>query len=404
MAKRSIIALALAVIALLVIGFVMLASASYYTPEGAGADDVAMLWKQVVWFGVAIIAAGWCCLMNYERFIEWRWWLFGIAVVTLILCYVPGVGLKINGAKRWISAELAGHKEFRVQPSEFAKIALIIALAAWYAKHEQLVRTFKKGFLIPAALVVVITGLIGGEMDLGSALITATLGMSMMLVAGAKWRYMPLIGVSAVAALVIMVMITPNRMYRVIGFASEIPVLSEIVKLEDLPKEVQKEIEEKKTQQRHSRYAFGSGGIEGAGPGQGRMKMYSLPEAHTDFIFALVGEELGLRGTLIAVFSFVMIVISGMCIAAYAPNRFGKLLGFGLTTLFGLEGLLNMGVTTDVLPNKGLPLPFVSYGGSSLLMAMISIGILCNIYRQGVHVSLADLPVIRRRNRWTPQV
>jgi cell division protein FtsW len=118
----------------------------------------------------------------------------------------------------------------------------------------------------------------------------------------------------------------------------------------------------------------------------------------------MIGEELGLRGTLAAVLAFVIIVLSGMCIAAYAPNRFGKLLGFGLTMLFGLEGLMNMGVTTAVLPNKGLPLPFVSYGGSSMIMAMISIGILANIYRQGVHLSAADLPVIRRKNRWTPQV
>ena len=404
MAKRSILVLALSVIALLVIGFVMLASASYYSPDGSGADDVAMVWKQVAWLGIAVLIGGWCCLMNYERFIYWRWYLFGLAIVSLALCYLPGIGLKINGAKRWISAEMFGHKEVRVQPSEFAKMALIIALAAWYSKHELVARSFRKGFLIPVVMVLAIAGLIGGEMDLGSATITTVLGMAMMVVAGAKIRYMPLIGVSAMVALCALVAFTPNRMYRVMGFASEIPVLSKYVKLDNLPKDVRKEIEDKKVQQRHGRYAMGSGGIEGTGPGQGRMKMYGLPESHTDFIFALIGEELGLRGTLMAVGAFVMIVLSGMCISVYAPNRFGKLLGFGITTLFGLEGLMNMGVTTDVLPNKGLPLPFVSYGGSSLLMAIISVGILCNIYRQGVHISLADLPVIRRKNRWTPQV
>ncbi len=404
MAKRSILVLALAVIALLVIGFVMLASASYYTPDGAGSDDVALVWKQAAWLAVAVLISGWCCLMNYERLIHWRWYLFGIAIVTLVLCYVPGIGLKINGAKRWISAEIIGRRDIRVQPSEFAKLALIIALAAWYSKHELLARTFKKGFLIPVGMVLAIAVLIGGEMDLGSAIITTALGMAMMIVAGAKMRYMPLIGACAGIALCVMVAVTPNRMYRVMGFASEIPVLCEYVKLDTLPKDVQKEIEEKKIQQRHGRFALGSGGVEGTGPGQGRMKMFGLPESQTDFIFALIGEELGLRGTLIAVGAFVMIVLSGMCISAYAPNRFGKLLGFGITTLFGLEGLMNMGVTTDILPNKGLPLPFVSYGGSSLLMAIVSVGILCNIYRQGVHISLADLPVIRRKNRWTPQV
>lgn len=403
MARRSIIFLVLAVVLLLVLGFVMLASASYYGAEGGG-DDYEMVWRQGGWLVLACVAGGLCSVMNYERLMRWRWHLFTIAIITLILCYVPGVGMKVNGARRWIGFGALGHPNWRGQPSEFAKVALVIALAAWYARHEALTRTFRKGFLIPVLMLVAVAGLIGGEMDLGSATISTALGMGMMVVAGARMRYMPLIGLTAGIALCVLVAVTPNRMYRVMGFASDIPVISQYVKLDQLPPEVRKEIEEKKVQQKNARLAFGSGGMEGVGPGRGRMKLYSLPEAHTDFIFPMIGEELGLRGTLTAVLAFVIIVVSGMCIAAYAPNRFGKLLGFGLTLLFGLEGLMNMGVTTAVLPNKGLPLPFVSYGGASLVMAMISIGILVNIYRQGVHLSAADLPVIRRRNRWTPQV
>lgn len=403
MARRSILFLVLAVVLLLVLGFVMLASASYYGAEGGG-DDYEMVWRQAIWLGLACLGGAFCCAMNYERLMRWRWHLFAIAIVTLVLCYVPGIGMKINGAKRWIGLASLGHPSWRVQPSEFAKVALVIAMAAWYARHEALTRSFRHGFLLPALMLIAVVALIGGEMDLGSATISTMLGMGMMVVAGARLRYMPLIGVTAGVALCVLVAVTPNRMYRVIGFASDIPGISQYVKLETLPPEVRKEIEEKKVQQKNARLAFGSGGAEGVGPGRGRMKLYSLPEAHTDFIFPMIGEELGLRGTLAAVLAFVIIVLSGMCIAAYAPNRFGKLLGFGLTMLFGLEGLMNMGVTTAVLPNKGLPLPFVSYGGSSMIMAMISIGILANIYRQGVHLSAADLPVIRRKNRWTPQV
>ncbi len=403
MAKRSIIFLVLAVVLLLIIGFVMLASASYLTLDGTG-TDYGMVWKQAAWLSLSMFVGGICCAMNYERLFAWRWPLLGIAVFALILCYVPGVGVEVNGAKRWVGLEFLGRRDIRVQPSEFAKVVLVIALAAWYAKHEPHARSFRIGFLGPVAMMMAITVLIGGEMDLGSALICIMLGIGIKIVAGAKIRYLTLVGVAGLVALCAMVWITPNRMHRVIGFASEVPGLSKLIRMEELPAKDRKEIEAKKRHQKHSILAFGSGGMEGVGPGLGRMKLYNLPEAHTDFIFAMVGEELGLHGTLAAVFAFVIIVLSGMCIAAYAPNRFGKLLGFGLTFLFGLEGLMNMGVTTGLLPNKGLPLPFVSFGGTSLLMAMISIGILCNIYRQGVHLSAADLPILRRRNRWTPQV
>lgn len=407
MAKRSIIFLILAVVLLLIIGFVMLASASYVTLEGAR-DDYGMVWKQAAWLALALLTGGWCCAMNYGRFAAWRWPLLGVALVALALCYVPGVGVEVNGAKRWIGLEFLGYRDFRVQPSEFAKVVLVIALAAWYAKQEPHARKFRAGFLIPVLIMMPVVALIGCEQDFGSALISLVLGTAIMIVAGARKTWITGIALAGVIGIGSMVAGNANRMQRLVGFLSDIPGIERVIDVESYLKKLdakeRKEIEAKKRQQKNSIYAFGSGGLEGVGPGLGRMKLYSLPEAHTDFIFPMVGEELGLQGTLAAVFAFVVIVLSGMCIAAYAPDRFGKLLGFGLTFLFGLEGLMNMGVTTGLLPNKGLPLPFVSFGGTSLLMAMTSIGILCNIYRQGVHLTAADLPILRRRNRWTPQV
>lgn len=407
MAKRSIIFLVLAVALLLIIGFVMLASASYVTMDGSK-DDYGMVWKQAAWLAISLVSGAFCCAMNYAKLAKWRWPLLGIALVTLALCYVPGVGVEVNGARRWIGLELLGYRDFRVQPSEFAKVVLVIALGAWYAAHESRARTFTTGFLVPVAIMIPLVALIGCEQDFGSALISLCLGTAIMIVAGARKSWIAGIALAGVIGIGCMVSGNANRMQRLVGFLSDIPGIERVIDVDSYLKKLdakeRKEIDAKKRQQKNSVYAFGSGGVEGVGPGLGRMKLYSLPEPHTDFIFAMVGEELGLQGTLAAVLSFVVIVLSGMCIAAYAPDRFGKLLGFGLTFLFGLEGFANMGVTTALLPNKGLPLPFVSFGGTSLLMAMTSIGILCNIYRQGVHLSAEDLPILRRRNRWTPQV
>lgn len=405
MAKRSIFLIAFAVVLLLTLGFGMLASASYYTAEN-GNGDYAMVMRQLAWLAVAVLFGLCCCVADYHHLMRWRWHLLALAAVTLALCYEPHIGVKINGAKRWIGLQSFGFKGVRVQPSEFAKLALIISLASWYGLRDQMGRTFVKGFLLPVLMLGGIVVLIGAEMDLGSALITAGVGLSIMIVAGARLRYISLAGALALASLWLMITITPNRMTRAVAFLSEVPFLAKTTygDVSRLPKEQQDTIRENKRQQQLARLAFGSGGVEGTGPGQGRMKMYSLPEAHTDFILPMVGEELGLRGTLAAVLAFVMIILGGMCIASYAPDTFGRLLGFGITLLLGLEGLMNMGVTTGVLPNKGLPLPFVSYGGSSLVMAMVSVGILFNIYRQGVYRSPVNLTAIRKKNRWTPRL
>jgi cell division protein FtsW len=290
--------------------------------------------------------------------------------------------VKINGSRRWI-----GMGSLRIQPSEFAKIALLIALSGWFATNETKVRTFRRGFLLPGLVLIGIVGLIGCEFDLGNALLASVVGLGVMFVAGTKLRYLAVIVVLVGGGLAAGIKFLPNRFERVM-------VLFDLEGNKD----------KLGLQQWVSKLAFGSGSLDGRGLGEGRMKLSYLPEAHTDFIFPMVGEELGLRGTAGTVLGFAVLVMSGFMVAAYAPNRFGKLLGSGLTFLLGMEALLNMGVTTALLPNKGLPLPFVRYGGSSLLAAMIAIGILINIHRQGIHLRREDLPVIRRKHRWTPQL
>lgn len=391
MAKRSILFLLLSVALLVGLGITMLASTSFFTEEGKG-EEYVTLWKQAVWVGISFTVCIVMALIDYNRWYKWRWWVLGIAAFGLLLCYEwylaqwlgfkPLLAKRVNGAARWI-----GVGSMTLQPSELAKIALIMAMAGWFSLHQDLERTLKHGLLMPGMILGSIVLLIGAEVDLGNAVVATAVGAGIMFVAGTRFRYFAVTGIAGLTALLVGIKFAPNRLDRVMA----------VLDLEKFKDGIG-------LQQWVSWLAFGSGGLEGRGLGEGRMKLSYLPEAHTDFIFPMVGEELGLYGTIATVFVFVMLIFAGMCISAYAPNRFGKLLGFGLTFLLGLEALLNMGVTTALLPNKGLPLPFVSYGGSSLLAAMTAIGILINIHRQGVHLTWSDLPVIRRNRRWTPQL
>jgi cell division protein FtsW len=391
MAKRSVLFLILSVALLVGLGITMLASTSFFTKEGGG-EAYVTVWKQVMWVGLSIAACVVTALIDYNRWYKWRWWVLGIAVLGLLICYEwhlsQWLGYKavlakrVNGAARWI-----GVGSMTLQPSELAKLALIMAMAGWFATYQDLERTLKHGLLLPGAILGGVVLLIGGEVDLGNAVVAATVGAGIMFVAGTRFSFLGAIGGFSLAALAVGIKFAPNRFERVMA----------IFDLEKFKDGIG-------LQQWVSWLAFGSGGMEGRGLGEGRMKLSYLPEAHTDFIFPMVGEELGLWGVIGTIVAFVVMIFAGMCISAYAPNRFGKLLGFGLTFLLGLEALLNMGVTTALLPNKGLPLPFVSYGGSSLLAAMVAVGILINIHRQGVHLTWDQLPVIRRNRRGTPQL
>ncbi|MBX7207662.1 MAG: putative lipid II flippase FtsW [Verrucomicrobiaceae bacterium] len=373
--------LILAVCLLVALGLTMLASTSYFVKE-CGGEQYSALQKQIISAVIGACACAFFALLNYHRLLRFRWWLLGLSCVPLVLVLVPGIGIEIKGAMRWLPLG-----PFNVQPSEFAKIALAIAVAGWFATNESGTTTMKRGFLIPGLIIALPVVLIGCEVDLGNALLAAMVGAGIMFVAGTRLVFLCTVLGGAAASLTAAVHFVPNRLERIAA----------VYHLEQY----------KDTwglQQWISSLAFGCGGVDGRGLGASRMKLHYLPESHTDFIFPIVGEELGLYGTAGAVLMFVLIVLTGMCMAAYAPDRFGKLLGFALTLMLGLEALLNMGVTTALLPNKGLPLPFVSYGGSSIVAAMIAVGILINIHRQGVHLSRGDLPVIRKTRRWTPQL
>ena len=351
--------LVIAVAALTTVGVVMLTSTGAYAQDNKG-DPTYYLTHQLTWLGVGVVMCLAAALIDY-RWMEKRWWLFYAgAAVLLACCFVPGLGRRINGSRRWIGA--AGQT---LQPSEFAKLAVLVTLAWWYSRKEMQPREFLRGFVYPLAIVMVIVALIVPEVDLGTSTLLLCTTMVLMFVAGAR---IPYLGISAgigIGALALAIWLMPQRTDRFLAF-------------------LHPELHAKDAyQQVHGLIAFGSGGITGLGLGNGREKYSYLPYAHTDFILPAVGEELGLVCTLTIIGCFLIVLVAGTVIAMRASDRFGRLLGTGIVMLIALQAAMNIGVTTMLLPNKGLPLPFISYGGSSLAFCLASIGILVSIYRRG---------------------
>ncbi len=361
MHRKSAYILFLAVLGLLVIGIVMLFSTSAFARDSHG-DIYFFIRRQAIWFGIGLVVCTFAALVDYH-FWQRTWWLwFALALVALALCYFPHIGMRINGSRRWV-----GLGPVTFQPSELAKLAAIFFLAAWFTRHEKAGGNLLSGFVLPLAIVGLLAGLILGEVDLGTTALLGTTAFVVMFVAGANPLLLGIMSLAALGALLIVATQISERMGRLSAFLHP-----------------QNFKEDAGLQQMQALIAWGSGGMEGLGLGNGRQKMLYLPYAHTDFIFPIIGEELGLRVSLLVVFLFVVIIVCGIMIALHAKDRFGLLLGCGVVSLLALQAAMNIGVTTSLLPNKGLPLPFISYGGSNLVACMFGIGLLLNIYRQGI--------------------
>src|ERR1044072_6271204 len=361
MHRKSAYFLFLAVLGMLVIGIVMLFSTSAFARDSHG-DVYFFMKRQGVWLGVGLAVCTVAALVDYQ-FWQRTWWVwFGLAVITLALCFVPHFGMRINGSRRWV-----GLGPFTFQPSEIAKVAVVFFLAWWFACFDKGAGRILEGFVIPFGVVVTVLILIVMEVDLGTtALIGATMFV-IMFVAGTHPALLGLLSLGGVAGILFVASHMSERMGRLAAFMDPERFKDDAV-----------------VQQMQALIAWGSGGMEGLGLGNGRQKMLYLPYAHTDFIFPIIGEELGLRFSLLVIFLFVIIIVCGILIALHAKDRFGLLLGCGVVSLMALQAAVNIGVTTSLLPNKGLPLPFISYGGSNLVACMFGIGLLLNIYRQGI--------------------
>jgi cell division protein FtsW len=301
----------------------------------------------------------------------------GIAsLVSLLLVLVPHLGISVKGSRRWL-----GYGPLRLQVSEFGKLAMVFCLAHYLAINQTKIGEFKRGYLIPLAIVGGFAGLILLEPDFGTAALALIIGVTMLFLAGARWRYiLPTIGLAA-CGFAVMVIHNPNRLRRFTAFL---------------------DVEGNKSAGTYQLYqslaAFAVGGTDGAGLGQGRQQMNFLPEAHTDFIFAVVGEELGLVFTLGVVVVFVALFTAGLIHLRRAPNLYQFLLATGCLLLISLQAIVNLGVVTGIFPTKGMSLPFISAGLSNLLLMGLLVGILVNTQRSWPR------PTLSRRRRILKEV
>jgi cell division protein FtsW len=325
-------------------------------------------------FGFALCVAA--ASLDYRLLKKYAWPLFAIAVVLLLLVLVPHIGRKINGARRWF--DLHG---VRFQPSELGKIALIIALACYGDRYQRRMPTFKWGIVFPVAIIGMVLGLIFVEPDRGTTILLAAVSGAMLLLAGVQWKFIIPPVILAVVGLVVSILHDPMRMKRIFSWL---------------------DLEQNKDGVGYQAYqamiALGSGGWNGLGLGNGRQKLGFVPEHHTDFIFSIIGEELGLVATLLVIVAFVVIALCGLFIALHARDTFGTLLATGITLLISLQAAINIGVVTSALPNKGLPLPFISYGGSNLLAMLTCVGILLSVARQAVPAKISATDFVTNDN------
>lgn len=383
MAKNSVVILLLSVSFLVGLGLVMLFSTGAFAHDAKG-DAFHFLRQQGKWLVLGTIACTVAAFTDYHYLGKCWWVLFLVAAVLLALCYVPHVGMLLNGSRRWIHF---GPVAF--QPSEVGKLAAVVMLAWWFTKYEQQSSHFWRGFLAPLMIVSVLMILIVAEEDLGTTMLICCTSVAVMFIAGSNFFFMLLLGGGGFAAILLRASHMKDRLDRLTAFM-----------------DLEAHKEGAGLQQWWALIAFGSGGVDGVGLGESRTKMQYLPYAHTDFIFPIVGEELGLKITLLVVLAFLLVTLSGVMISMQARDRFGMLLGFGLVMTITIQACVNIGMTTALLPNKGMPLPFISSGGSNLCVCLFFVGVLINIYRQGAQQTElgASISTDRLVERSTPRV
>lgn len=360
----------LLVVALLLIGIgiVMVYSASGVLAATKHQDTAYFLRKQLTAAGLGLAVLIVLSRVPYQLYQKLVYPILGLSLLLLILVLIPGVGVKVRSASRWLRLG-----PLVVQPSEFAKLAIIIFLAYSMARKHEKIRDFSIGFLPHIIVAGLFILLIEKQPDFGTAMALAGITFLMLFVGGTRLTHI-FLGL-LVGAPVIAYAILKNKMR-----------LERLTTFWDPFQYAQ----DAGYQLVHSLYALGSGGFWGLGLGKSREKLFYLPDSHTDFIFAILTEELGFFGGFVVLSLFLILVFRGLVISLRARDLFGAYLATGITVLLGLQAAINMAVVTGILPTKGLSLPFLSYGGSSLLVSMAAVGILLNISaqtRQGVESS-----------------
>jgi cell division protein FtsW len=376
MARHSSTILCIAVAALVALGLIMLASTSAWV-KGVELPPYHFLSRQALMVTIGLFAAIVVARWPVEDFRKYAGWMLAGACVLLALCYVPGLNVENLGAKRWIKVPIIG----QFQPSELAKMVIVIALAAWFARWQTEVHTFWRGFVLPGVIAGVPILLIAGETDVGTALSLSVAVGAVMFCVGTRLVYAVPTAMSVIAAASWFIYNDPVRWKRIEAWLDlENPYHQTRIGM----------------QQWRALLALGNGGPWGVGLGNGYEKFGTLTYAHIDFIFPVIGEELGLVVTLGVVLCYVLIAVAGCGIALQAQSVFSRCVALGLTCVIVVPAMVNIGVTTAMLPNDGLPLPFVSYGGTSLVFSLAAVGMLVGIHRRS-HARVAqEFPLTRQ--------
>jgi cell division protein FtsW len=324
----------------------------HHSPVGA-----KMMLMQLVWSVAGFIACAVMAKLDYAILRKLVWPLFAGTLVLAGLVFVPHIGISLNGAHRWIQLPHA-----TMQPSEFVKISLIIALAWYCEKSQRKMRVFTRGIIVPCCLIGAALGIIFVEPDRGTTALMGAVAFTMMWLAGARWWHLALVIVAGAALFAFSILHDPMRLNRIMAWRHpEAHLAGAALQAEEAKK------------------AIGAGGLTGVGLGNGLQKNGFVPEIQSDFIFANIGEELGLMATSFVVAAFFLIAACGVRIARQARDQFGCLLAIGVTALIGYQAIFNMCVVTGLVPNKGIALPFISAGGSSLVAMLTGVGILISV-------------------------
>jgi cell division protein FtsW len=345
---------------LVAIGLVMIFSASSATAYALHHDATYYLKRQFVWLAIAIGAALLAYRCDYRLLRRAAPFALALSAVSLVLVLVPHIGLASGGARRWLGAGM-----FSFEPSEFAKLALVVYLASALARKGERVRSLSSGIFPLGVVTAVLALLVLFEPDLGTASILVFIAAAMLFAAGARFVHLALVALATAPPVVFLILSSTYRRARVLAFLDpwKDPLNTGFHIVQSL-------------------YALGSGGAFGLGLGLSRQKYFYLPEQYTDFIFAIIGEELGLLGTLVVLGLFVVLAFRAIRIALAAPDRFGFFLAVGCASTIVVQAFINIGVVTSSWPVTGVPLPFISFGGSSLVTCLVAAALLLNIGRR----------------------
>jgi cell division protein FtsW len=342
---------------LLAIGLIMVYSASAIWAEYKFHDSFFFAKRQLLFASAGVIAMFFIMNIDYWTWRDWSKVLIIVCFLLLVLVLIPGIGMVRNGSRSWI-----GVGAFSIQPSEFMKLAMIAFLAKYLSENQKNITSFKRGLLPALTLVFLAFGMIMLQPDLGTGTVMVGTCIAMIFVAGARISHFIGLGILGLAGFAALVLSAPYRIKRITSFLNpwEDPLGSGFQIIQSL-------------------YAIGPGGLFGLGLGQSRQKFFYLPEPQTDFIFAILAEELGFIGGSLVLLLFSLLLWRGVRIALGAPDLYGSFLAIGIISMVAIQVMINIGVVTGLMPVTGITLPFLSYGGSSLTLMLMAIGVLLNI-------------------------